>query len=306
MIDGIMRAVLPRLPRSIIWTVARRYVAGNELADALKRIEALRAEGFATIIDVLGEAVENLDASRAAAAEYARAIDGLSGVDDECTISVKPTHLGLLLDKDVCIELLDGICQRSVDAGRRVRLEMEDHPTVTATLDVFRTVRDRHAHLGIVLQSRLFRTEDDLASLLERYGEGLDVRLVKGIYLEPESVAWTDAQDISDRYIERAEQLIAGNAYPSFATHDEQVAQRCVALLEVAGRPVGKGRAGRYEFQCLMGVRSAFAASLRDAGHRTSIYVPYGADWHAYSMRRLAKNPEIARHVMWAALGLER
>lgn len=303
MFDALLRFVLPKLPRGIIWTVAQRYVAGADLEDALERITHLRANGFATIIDVLGEAVGSLEQSRAAAAEYDRAIDALRGVDDDCTISVKPTHMGLLLDPEVCVELLDGLCRHAADEGRRVRLEMEDHPTVGGTLDVFRRVRDRHDNLGIVLQARLFRTEDDVASLLEAYGDALDVRLVKGIYLEPESVAWTEGQDITDRYVERAEQLIAGGAKLGLATHDDEVTARCLALLDDAGR---LGPEGRYEFQCLMGVRRAYADDLRRKGHRVAIYVPYGTDWHAYSMRRLEHNPEIARHITRAALGLER
>lgn len=306
MFDGILRVVLPRLPRSIIWTVAKRYVAGSTLDEALERIAALRGEGFVTILDVLGEAVTDLDESRAAAAEYTRALEALDGVDDQCTISVKPTHMGLNLDPDVCVELLEGLCRRAAEDGRRVRLEMEDHPTVGGTLDVFRRVRDRHENLGIVLQSRLFRTEDDTAALLDAYGAGLDVRLVKGIYLEPAAVAWTEAQDISDRYVERAEQLLAGGATLGLATHDDHVTKRCLELLAAAGR-LGKpwDGEGRYEFQCLMGVRRPYAEGLRDDGHRVAIYVPYGTDWHAYSMRRLEHNPEIARHIMKAALGFE-
>lgn len=299
LVDGLMRAGLPLIPRRVLWTVAQRYVAGDELADALRVIGRLRDEGFGTILDVLGEGVESEAQARGAAAEYHRALAELPAVDPHTVISVKPTHLGLSLRAELCEELLSGLCTAAAAQGRRVRLEMEDAPTVDATLAVFSRLRGRHPNLGCVLQARLFRTRDDVERLLAE-GGGLNVRLVKGIYLEPPSIAWTEDADISRSYVELARRLIDGGAFVGLATHDAALGERVLAHLRERGLDRGPADARRYEFQLLLGVRREVAVAWREAGHHVRIYVPYGRDWHAYSLRRLRRNPQIARHVLKA------
>jgi len=299
LIDGLMRASLPLIPRRVLWTVAQRYVAGDELADALAVIARLRVEGFGTILDVLGEGVESEAQARAASAEYRRALGELPAVDPGTVISVKPTHLGLSLRAGLCEELLSELCAAAAAQGRRVRLEMEDAPTVDATLAVFSSLRARHPNLGCVLQARLFRTGDDLERLLAG-GPGLNVRLVKGIYLEPPSIAWTEDVDISRSYLELARRLVDGGAFVGLATHDAALGERVLGHLRERGLDRGPAAARRYEFQLLLGVRREVAVGWREAGHHVRIYVPYGRDWHAYSLRRLKRNPQIARHVLKA------
>lgn len=305
--DRAMVAMLPLVPRVLVWRLARRYVAGEHLTDAVARLRQLRADGFGGILDVLGEAIESTQEAEAAAAEYTRALEMLAPDDLDTPISVKPTHLGAMLDRALCERLLSALCARAAADGRRVRLEMEDAPTIDATLAVFEAVSARHDNLGCVIQSRLFRSADDIARLLaSRTGAPLDVRLVKGIYLEPASIAWTEDADICRSYVEIARTLLDGGARVGLATHDDALAEACLELVRERGLDTPPAAERRYEFQCLMGVRAPFAAGLRDAGHRVRVYVPYGKDWHAYSMRRLTRNPEIARHVLRAALGFER
>jgi proline dehydrogenase len=300
-LDGVVRAGLPLIPRRVLWTVAQRYVAGDDLADALAAIARLRAEGFGTIIDVLGEAVESVQQAEAAAAEYQRALAALPEVDPLCVVSVKPTHLGLLLDRELCARLLSELCVAAEAQGRRVRFEMEDATTVDATLEVFRRLRLRHPNLGCVLQARLFRTEADARALLAD-GPRLNVRLVKGIYLEPPEIAWTESPDISRSYVTLARLLLEGGAFVGLATHDAVMAREVDAFLARAGLDRGEAARRRYEYQCLMGVRRDFAEAQKASGHPVRIYVPYGRDWHAYSLRRLRHNPQIARHVLRAML----
>jgi proline dehydrogenase len=299
LVDGLMRASLPLIPRRVLWTVAQRYVAGDELDDALAALARLRGEGFGTILDVLGEGVESSSQARAAAAEYHRALERLPSVDPGTVLSVKPTHLGLALGQDYCAGLLSELCTAAAAQQRRVRLEMEDAPTIDGTLAVFRRLRPRHANLGCVLQARLFRTKDDVARLLDE-GPDLNVRLVKGIYLEPPSIAWTEAADISKSYFDLGQRLIDGGAFVGFATHDGPLGEQVIAQMRARGLDRGPAPARRYEFQLLLGVRREQAALWRDAGHHVRIYVPYGRDWHAYSLRRLRRNPQIARHVLKA------
>lgn len=297
--DGLMRASLPLIPRRVLWTVAQRYVAGDELEDALSAITRLRGEGFGTILDVLGEGVASEAQARAAAAEYHRALAALPAVDPDTVVSVKPTHLGLALGQELCTELLSGLCTAAAAQKRRVRLEMEDAPTIDGTLAVFRALRGRHANLGCVLQARLFRTQDDVKRLLAE-GPALNVRLVKGIYLEPAAIAWTEGPDISKSYLDLARRLVDGGAFVGFATHDAIMGEQILSHLHERGLDRGPASQRRYEFQLLLGVRREVADTWRDAGHHVRIYVPYGKDWHAYSLRRLRRNPQIARHVVKA------
>jgi len=303
-LDGMLRAGLPLIPRRVLWTVAQRYVAGDRLEDALAVLDALRAQGFGTILDLLGENVSEAAQARAAAEEYRRALAALHDRDPVCEVSVKPTHLGLLVDRALCERQLAELCLAAAAHPRRVRLEMEEASTVDATLGVVRALRPRHGNLGCVLQARLFRTEADARALLAD-GKGLDVRLVKGIYLEPPSIAWTEDADIVRSYVKLAWLLLDGGAFVRLATHDGRMTRELLAGLAARGLDQGPPAQRRYEFQCLMGVRRDFAEELRAAGHPVRIYVPYGRDWHAYSLRRLQHNPQIARHVLRAVLHRE-
>jgi len=301
LLDAAVRWGLPLVPRPVLWSVAKRYVAGDRLEAALARIEQVRGEGFGAIADVLGEGVEDRDGAHAARDEYLRLVDALDAVDETCVVSVKPTHLGLLVDEGLCEAMLEELCARCAPRGRLVRFEMEDAPTIDGTLSVYRRVRARHDNVGCVLQSRLFRTADDVEALLD--GPPLDVRLVKGIYLEPPSIAWTDREPIRQSYVRLGRRLLEGGARVGFATHDDALADAVRGMLEELGLRVG---GERYEFQCLMGVRAPYARALRDEGHRVRIYVPYGRDWRPYTLRRLRHNPEIARHVLRALVRGER
>lgn len=303
--DVMVRAGLPLVPRRALWVIARRYVAGDELDDALRAVAAFRSAGYGTILDVLGENVRDVSGAEAAAAEYERALERLPSVDPGTVVSVKPTHLGLMLDRDLCERLLSRLCVAAAAQGRRVRFEMEDSPTVQATLDVFEKLLPRHPNLGCVLQSRLFRTAEDVERLCV-HGQRLNVRLVKGIYIEPAKIAWTEPADIRASYVRLARRLLDAGAFVGLATHDAaMVAEIAPTLAKFGGAPESPA-SQRYELQCLMGVQAPLAEAWRRAGHPVRIYVPYGRDWHAYSMRRLTRNPEIARAVLRAVFGRDR
>jgi len=301
LLDQLVVRGLPLIPRALLWTVAKRYVAGHSLEQALERISALRAEGFGTILDVLGEGESSEALAREAAELYAGTLEPLAAADPDCAVSVKPTHFGLLVSEELCAELLDALCAAAAAQGRRVRLEMEDAPTIDGTLRVFERVRAARDNLGCVLQARLFRTADDVERLLARFPD-LDVRLVKGIYLEPASIAHTEHDAITANYILLADRLLASDARIGFATHDDVLVEHVEAAVTTARLDAPERADRRYEFQVLMGVRKPLAERLRDAGHRVRVYVPFGAEWHAYTLRRLRENPEVARHVMRALL----
>lgn len=299
--DRLMVMGLPLIPRGLLWTVARRYVAGRSLDDALRHISALKAEGFDTIIDVLGEGEVGEATARAAHADYMASLQPLADVDPRSEVSVKPTHFGLNHAEELCEELLADLCATLEPQGRKVRLEMEDAPTIDATLRVLERVRGIHANLGCVLQARLFRTEADIERLLAAFPT-LDVRLVKGIYLEPASIAHTSYQAIVDNFIRLSARLLDSQAEVCLGTHDEPIFEATEAMISELGLDQVPALERRYEYQMLMGVRLPRARQLRDAGHRVRYYIPYGEDWHPYTLRRLRENPTVARHVMRALL----
>ena len=211
-------------------------------------------------------------------------------------MSVKPTHLGLKVSEELCFQLNAGLAGHCATLGLAYRVEMEDHTTTSATLRMVERLRARHANVGFVLQSRLKRTPADVAALAPG---PLWVRVVKGIYLEPAEIAHTEPEPIRAAYVEVSRLLLQRGARLSFATHDEILAGRLLALVRELSVP-----RERYEFQVLLGVREELWELWKSQGHTVRVYVPYGPDWRAYSMRRMRKNPQIVGHVIRNALGL--
>lgn len=290
LLDRAALATLPALPLWLMRRLAARYIAGERLAEALQKLDALRMQGFTGILDVLGEDVLDEPAARAVLEGYRAAASALAQRALDTYVSVKPTHLGLRVSEELCTELYGELAVHCGRLGLDLRVEMEDHTTTDTTLRVFEHLRARHARVGIVLQSRLKRTPADIARLAPG---PLWVRLVKGIYLEPSAIAHTEPEPIRSAYLEAARLLLARGARVSFATHDEALAERLMALCRSLSVPRRD-----YEFQVLLGVREPLWHKWRAAGERVRVYVPFGPEWRAYSTRRLRKNPEIFRHVV--------
>jgi proline dehydrogenase len=297
MLHEVVVAGLPLVPRPLMWRMASRYVAGEHLEDALTMLRALAARGHPGILDILGEDVEDEAAARAVVATYRRASEAVAADGLDAYVSAKPTHVGLRLSEPLALELYGELARETAQRGQFLRVEMEDHTTTDATLRIFEALRSEHDNVGIVLQSRLLRTPDDIERLLAGGAEGLNVRMVKGIYLEPAEIAHTEPAPIRDAFVAQCRTLLERGAYVSFATHDGPMAEQLLADV----RALGLGP-DRYEFQVLLGVQRHLWDLWRDAGHPVRVYVPYGPEWRAYSQRRLRKNPEILKHVMRAAL----
>ena len=291
LIDRLATSTLPLLPRPLMRTLASRYIAGERLEDALQRLAGLRDDGYLGIIDLLGEEIADEDAARVVAQTYAEAAEALAQRELDAYVSVKPTHVGLLIAEELAFELYARLLAKVATLGNFLRVEMEDHTTTTATLRVFERLRrePNGESVGIVLQSRLLRTPEDI----DRLAPGpLNVRMVKGVYLEPAEIAHVDPDPIREAYISCCAQLFDRGAFVSFATHDELLAERLIELCRE--RSIGPDR---YEFQVLLGVREKLWATWIAAGHPVRVYVPYGPEWRAYSTRRLRKNPQIFWHV---------
>lgn len=298
LLDDFAIATLPFVPRPIMRRLSARYIAGEELGDALAALASLGGRGFQGILDILGEDVEDEAAARGVVDQYKRASDGVADGGHDAYVSVKPTHVGLRISEDLAHDLFAEIASHAAGRGLFMRVEMEDHTTTDATLRVFQRLRAEHGNVGIVLQSRLFRTPDDVEALLASDPAGLHVRMVKGIYLEPPEIAHVDPDPIRDAYVQLSRRLVEGGAFVSAATHDELVADAVAAACTELGRP------DAFEMQVLMGVRPQLWDEWRGRGWPVRVYVPFGPEWRPYSQRRLRKNPTIFRHVLKDMVGL--
>lgn len=291
----LIRRGLPLVPKPIVGRVARRYVAGPTLDDALRKIEELAAEGAMATLDLLGEEVKERSKAVASTDEYVRMLDAIGERGLNANISVKPTAVGLKIDRSFCLENFERIASSARDHGNFVRLDMEDATTTDATLDVYRTLQPRYGNLGIVLQAYMRRTLADIAALPD---DRTNVRLCKGIYVEPREIAFKAYETVRLNFLAALEKLFASGIYTGVATHDEHLACGALALIDRYRVP-----RERYEFQMLLGVEPALRKILLEGGHRLRVYVPYGKDWYPYSTRRLRENPEVAKNVLRSMFG---
>jgi proline dehydrogenase len=265
--------------------VVRRFVAGESTEDAVRASAALTRRGLAVSLDHLGE--DTLDAGQAqdAVKAYRLLLDQLSAAGlthgGRSEVSVKLTAVGQAIDPSLALDHTREICAAAAAAGTTVTLDMEDHTTTDATLEAVRALRADFPATGAVLQSYLHRTEADCRDLAVA---GSRVRLCKGAYKEPASLAYQDATDVDRSYVRCLKVLMAGPGYPMVATHDPR-------LIAIAGELAQRRAAGSYEYQLLYGVRPVEQERLVAAGETVRIYVPYGDQWYAYLMRRLAERP---------------
>ena len=263
---------------------AARFVAGETRESAVAASVALAARGVTTSLDVLGESVTQAAAAEAAAVDYIALLERMAAAGVEVNVSVKPTQMGLDLDPELCERNLRRILARAREVGGFVRLDMESSAYTQRTLDLFARLHPEYgAGVGVVIQAALRRSPEDVECLI---GGAARVRLCKGAYLEPPSVAYPDKAEVDAQYERLMERLLTAGNYPGIATHDERLIRRAQAFAGSRGIPPE-----RFEFQMLYGVRRDLQEQLRAAGWRVRVYVPFGTQWYPYLMRRLAERP---------------
>jgi proline dehydrogenase len=292
--DNLIRHGMPLVPKPIVGRVASRYVAGESLDDAVRTIRQLNDEGAMTTVDVLGEEVSEPSKAEAAVVEYSRLLDRIEAERLDANISIKPTLLGLKIDEALCAEHVDQIAAHAARSANFVRIDMEDHTCTDGTLRIYREVLDSRGNVGIVLQAYMRRTVADINDLLPSRP---NVRICKGIYREPRTVAWKQFETVRSSFIYAMEKLLSNGCYVGIATHDPHLVWAGIRAVDRLGL-----ERNQYEFQMLLGVDPELRRIILDEGHRLRVYVPYGRDWYPYSMRRLRENPTVARHVMRAML----
>lgn len=263
---------------------AKRFVAGENADEFLAVAQSVNAQGFAVACGILGEGVANADEARAAADQYCALLRTFADRRMDANVAFKLTHVGLDIDPDLAFENAARIAQTALDTGNTMRLDMEQSRYVDATLDIYRRLRERFPCVGAVLQAYLLRSMDDLRAILPL---APNLRIVKGAYLEPPSLAFASKSDVDANYVALAEAALQHEGYTAIATHDRRIVERIVEVVERNGIP----KRGRFEFQMLYGISTPFAQDLVRAGYRVRLAVPFGTYWFPYLMRRLAERP---------------
>lgn len=284
--NSVVRALVVGFPLSK--HVSRRFIAGETLDEAIQVVRKLNAQKLQVSLDHLGESVTQESEAHEAKNDYLRALDAIEDSQVSSHVSVKLTQMGLDLRPDLCLENMRQVVGKAKQIGTFVRIDMEDSHHTQSTLNVYKTLREEFDNVGIVIQSYLYRSEADMQALL---GMGANVRLCKGAYKEPPSVAFPQKKDVDASYVKLARIFLDANgrgngAHLALATHDEKIiawAKEHAAEHQVDRRS--------FEFQMLYGIRSDLQRKLAAEGYMMRVYVPYGTHWYPYFMRRLAERP---------------
>ncbi len=277
------------LPKPVVHVFAKRYIAGEKLEDAVRVTKELNARGITTTIDVLGEAVTSKKESEVAKKECLAVLDAINQNKLDSNLSLKPTQLGLMLDPKFCYEQVSEILERARSYNNFVRIDMEDSAATTLTFELHNKLKENYSNVGVVVQSYLKRTYDDV----KRQNElGTHYRLCKGIYVEPEEIAFKDRQQIRDNYLKILEMMLKNGNYVGIATHDDYLVDGAYKLINRLSIPKSK-----FEFQMLYGVKEELRDRISADGYKVRIYVPFGEHWYKYSIRRLQENPQVAWYI---------
>jgi proline dehydrogenase len=247
-------------------------------------LERIHEQGMTWTVDVLGESVDSEQSATAAADRYIETLDALAQRGLEANVSLKLTQMGLEIDRDFCVQNVGRVVERARQIGAFVRVDMEDHTKTEVTLQIVRELHQRHLEVGAVIQSYLRRSEADVADLIKRR---IRVRLCKGAYDEPATVAFRTREEVDESYRQLMERLLLEGRYPALATHDDQLIDHALRFVAEHSIPPD-----RYEFQMLFGVRRDLQERLVATGQTVRVYVPYGTEWWPYYMRRLAERPQ--------------
>jgi len=289
-IDRAIVRALPAVPRQVVKRLSSRYIAGTTLAEACDVVRELNALGKEATLDVLGEEVTLREEAIGLRDAYRRALDTIDEDGLRSNVSVKLTALGLKLDRGLCRADLTAVVEEAARFDNFVRIDMEDSSTTSETLALYRQIREEgHDNLGVVLQAALKRTPSDIGGLGDLRP---NVRICKGIYVEPPEIAYQEDEIIRLNFVDALEALFDIGSYVAIATHDDWLIGEALALVDRRG--LGRDD---YEFQMLLGVRAELGDGLVREGHRLRIYVPFGRRWYEYSIRRLQENPKIAGYV---------
>ena len=290
LINKIIVAVVKLMPRSVIWIFSKRYIAGEKLEDAINLVKALNGKGIFATIDVLGEAIKNRDEASEDKKKCMEVLDAIKKNNLMSNLSIKPTQLGSGIDEDFAYQQVSELVWKSMGINNFIRLDMENSPHTDSTFRLYKRLREKYDNVGVVIQSYLKRSYNDVVELNEL---NTDYRLCKGIYIESAEIAFKDKQKVRNNFVKILEEILKAGNYVGIATHDEFLINEAYRLINELNIPKDK-----FEFQMLLGVREDLRDKINADGYKIRIYVPFGKQWYKYSIRRLQENPQIAGHIV--------
>jgi len=298
MFNKIIAAILPYFPKKFIWIFSRSYISGETLDDAMRVSKDLNSKHIKVTLDVLGEFIKTLDEAESNKNEYLNLIDISYKNRIDGNFSIKPTSFGLLLDKEKCYQYTREIVAKASTYNGFIRIDMEDSPCTDDEIALFRRLKAEFpSNVGLVIQAYLRRTFKDLEQMLDLNSAEIPVsyRLCKGIYVEPEAIAFKKYEEINQHYLEDLEFIFRNKIHVGIATHDKPLIEGAYKLIKKYNVP-----RHMYEFQMLYGVTPRLRESIVNEGHTMRVYVPFGKQWFGYSTRRLKENPKMASHIIKA------
>jgi proline dehydrogenase len=278
------------MPENIVWLFSKKYIAGKSLQSAISTVKELNSKGILATLDVLGESVTTKEEAFEAKNKALEVIDAIVQNKLLANLSIKPTQMGLAIDKDLAHKNILELVQRANEVQNFVRIDMEDSPYTDLTLEIYRKIFTEFRNVGVVLQAYLKRTYNDTIVLNKL---GTNYRLCKGIYIEPATIAYKDKQAIRDNFLKTLELILKNGNYVGIATHDKYLIDKSYQML----KELNISRE-MFEFQMLLGVREDLRDKINKDGYKIRIYVPFGEDWYRYSIRRLQENPQLAGHIV--------
>ncbi|MCJ7555120.1 MAG: proline dehydrogenase family protein [Ignavibacteriaceae bacterium] len=286
------------MPKTVVGFFSKKYIAGESLEDGVRVVKELNAKGIHATMDVLGESVTNKEEAVADKNICLQTLEAIAENKLLANLSIKPTQMGLAIDENIAYEQVLELVKRAREINNFVRIDMEDSPYTDATINLFKRIYEQYKNVGIVLQSYLKRTYDDVVILNKL---GTTYRICKGIYVEPSIIAYKDKQAIRDNFMKALKEMFKNGNYVGIATHDKYLIDESYKLIKEMNIPKEK-----FEFQMLLGVREDLRDKINNDGYKIRVYVPFGKDWYAYSIRRLKENPAMAGHIVKSILSFGR
>jgi proline dehydrogenase len=298
MFNKFIASILPYFPKKFIWIFSKSYISGETIEDAMRVSKEFNKNKIKVTLDVLGEFIKTLEEAEENKKEYLNLIDVTfrSGIDGN--FSLKPTSFGLLIDREVCYRYIREIVAKAASYNSFIRIDMEDSPCTDMEIELFRRLKAEFpGNVGLVVQAYLKRTLNDIKGLSDLNGEKypLNFRLCKGIYIEPEAIAYKKYEEVNQHFLEDLEYMLKNKIYVGIATHDKPLVEGAYKLVKKYNVP-----GNMYEFQMLYGVTPKLRESIVNEGHTMRVYVPFGVKWFGYSTRRLKENPKMASHIIKA------
>ncbi|MFC2138017.1 proline dehydrogenase family protein [Bacteroidota bacterium] len=296
MINKLIASALPYIPEKLIWIFSKKYIAGKSIFDAIQVSKKLNDEGNLITLDLLGEHINNLDEAESYKNNYAEIIKQTESALIKGNYSLKPTMFGLLINREVCYENIKEIIKIAASYNNFIRIDMEGSECTQKEIDLFIKLKKEFPdNVGLVFQVYLKRTYNDILNLMNLKNQNTDLnfRICKGIYIEPESIAYKKEDEINRNFEFILDYLFKNDIYVAIATHNKEIINSAIKMIELYNVP-----SNRYEFQMLYGVSPELRRKLVKKGYKMRVYVPFGDKWFNYSTRRLKENPSLVYHII--------